>query len=292
VSPPSELPTGLHLGVPPEQYHALELGMVSCSAIAQLDVSPLTYLTWVRGELANRDTEALRLGGAFHCAAGEPERFADAYAVAPAFGHVAKHDASGTTSEQAKANKTRRDEWRQNNAGKIHLSSDEGAMLTGMVDSLRRHPKIAKILACKGNVAESVVRWDDRALGLPCKARPDLLVPELGLAVDLKSTADATERAFTRQAFDLQYDRQAAHYRDGLLEIGWPIEHFLFVAVQKTPPYLVGLYVLHAEDEEIGRQDNRVLMGWLAKCLVTNEWPGLSEDVITIERPRWARRAA
>jgi exodeoxyribonuclease VIII len=276
---PSQLGEGLHHGVANDAYHARELGVVSRSALDFFEVSPLTYWSWVRGEVPDRETAALRRGSAFHCAMLEPERFETDYAVMPDFGDL-----------RLKGPKARRDEWRKAHEGKIELPWRDGAMLEGMRRAMQAHPLVSKIL-WKG-VAESVVRWDDRELGLPCKAKPDWLVDELGLAADLKSAEDASLSAFERDLEKLGYHQQAAHYVDGLAAIGRRPEHFLFISVEKTPPHLIGLYTIHADDELAGRDKNRALMARLQDCLFKNDWPGLPADIVEARRPRWARRGA
>lgn len=286
---PSELRPGLHLDVAPETYHQREIGVINRSALDQFAKSPLTYLTWVRGELPDRETDAMRLGNAFHCAALEPARFARHYAIEPDYGHCQKHDPSGTTKEQGARNRELRDAWRAKHAGATLLSAEDGEMIAGMTRALRSHPKVSKILA--RGIAESVVRWDDRELGLPCKARPDFLIDDLELCVDLKSTLDASEGAFTRDIFNLGYDLAVAHYKDGLAEIGRTVEDMILIAVEKTPPYLIGLYDVSPQDEQAARETNRALMARLQRCLFANDWPGLPIDIVTARRPPWFRRS-
>jgi len=280
-------PRGLYEDVPPEIYYARIRGLVSKSALDYVLEAPAVYDAWIRGEIGDDDTAALFFGRAFHCACLEPDRFARTYAERPDFGYLRAHEESGTTKEQAKENKRRRDAWVAEHAGRIPLTEKAMATLRGMAESLRRHPKASKIM--ERGIGESTIRWNDPATGLLCKGRTDWRVPDLNLAVDLKSTADASGRAFMRDADIYGYDRQSAMYRDGLDAVGHGVDHFVFVCVAKTPPYLVGLYTIAVEDEIAGREESRRAMGTLAHCLETDTWPGLPEAITEVRLRRWGR---
>ncbi len=274
---PSELPVGLHERVPPEVYYQRELGVVHHTALDHVATSPATYKAWIDGRLGDDDTEALAFGRAFHTACLEPERFADEYAVQPDFGNCS-----------LKGPKDARAAWRAGHPAQTWLSPKDGEMLRRMATAVHAHPKAAKLLAAAG-ANEVTLRWDDDDVGLPCKARLDRLVPSLEVCLDLKSSQDASEAAFARDVEKYGYHRQDALYRDGLEAVGQGVELFVFIVVEKTAPFLVGLYTVHRKDVEAGRAHNREMMHLLARCLHSGKWPGLSESIIEVRRPRWAR---
>jgi PDDEXK-like domain of unknown function (DUF3799) len=284
-----ELPPGMYLGVPEHVYHAKHLGLVRNTALGWVGVAPASYYAWVTGVIEDEETKALSFGKALHCATLEPHVFAQLYAVEPDFGDCRANAKTGTTKEEGANNKVRRDLWRLAHEGHIFLSHEDHTTILGMAAALQRHPMASKILAWPGGVREATIRWDIPGLGLPAAIRTDLLVTPIDLAADLKSTLDASEDAFSRSIEKFGYHRQAALYRDGLAAIGRAVDDFLFFAVEKTPPYLVGIYKLDEKDEQAGREQNFGLMCRLHDCLMRGEWPGLSTEVLTIRRPRWAR---
>jgi hypothetical protein len=270
----TDLPNGLHLDVPPEVYHQSELGLVNCGGLKAFEHAPAAYKIWVDGGVQESQTPALLFGAAFHCAALEPKRFAEAYAVEPQFGDCRKSD-----------NKTARDKWREANASRLLLSPEDAASITAMVASLHAHPLVGPMLSV--GQPEATVLWRDQATGLRCKARPDLLATELSLCLDLKSTGDATAGPFDRTVFSYLYHCQAAHYLEGLAAIERPVDHFIFGAVEKTPPFLVALYALDDESLDAGSRRNHRLMASMAECLRTGSWPGLPTTITTLHMPRW-----
>jgi hypothetical protein len=123
------------------------------------------------------------------------------------------------------------------------------------------------------------VRWDWwRDAG----ARP--------MIVDLKTTTDASPGAFRRSIASLRYHLQDAWYTTAAriihgLDADPP---FVFVAQEKDPPYLVGIYQLDDEDRAVGRALMRQAVATFARCLATDEWPGYPAQVLTL--PRWAQQ--
>lgn len=278
-----EVPLGLHFDLPDSVYHQRELGIASRTALNEFDYSAASYRTWVSCEDA-APTPALLFGKAFHCAALEPQRFIREYIVEPEFGDC-----------RTKGPKAEREAWRKANRWDEHdkagtvLSVDEAKAITGMVGSMRAHRFVGTILGLDGH-REVTARWDDQETGIPCKARADYWVPELATLVDLKSTLDARDHAFRRDAASYGYYRQDPFYRDGWRACGEPVEDFCFVVVEKTAPYLVAVYMLDPEDVAAGARRNRELLTSFADCLAKDTWPGLPEAVQTIKLAKWINK--
>lgn len=281
-----DLPDGLHEDVPEAIYHERHLGLASKSALDLIDVAPAKYLDWVRGR-ERIETLALHLGKAIHAAILEPERFRRDYVIAPDFGPTRKTD--DCTKEQAKENKTRKEAWHEEHAGATILDSESGKNTLGMVDAVVADPDARALL--EDGMSELTAVWDDPATGLRCKARLDHYRPSLETIVDVKSTTDAREWAWSESARKLKYYRQDPFYRDGLLALGRPVRKFAFVVVEKPPPHLVNVVELDADDVRIGREENVRSMQTLAECLVTNTWPGYPRPngIKTIKLRHWNR---
>lgn len=78
--------------------------------------------------------------------------------------------------------------------------------------------------------------------GVPMKARIDALHVDRKLAVDLKTVRSARPNDFKRQISDLAYYVQAAHYLNGLKTVTGDEYDWLFVAVDKSEPYVVSVH--------------------------------------------------
>jgi exodeoxyribonuclease VIII len=80
-----------------------------------------------------------------------------------------------------------------------------------------------------------------------CKIRPDFYSTEHNLIVDLKTCASASPKAFMNSVLAYGYHIQAAYYQlvwNQYHDIDMQSLNFIFVAVEKTPPYAVGVYEL------------------------------------------------
>src|SRR6478736_1488890 len=113
--------------LPAHEYHQRELGVVSKSALDQINRTPAHYRAWVDGEV-RKETAALGFGRALHCAIFEPADFSFRFAAEPDFGDCRKTD-----------NKKRRDEWRSEHAGKTLVSPEDMWRLQSMQSSVFKH---------------------------------------------------------------------------------------------------------------------------------------------------------
>lgn len=273
------IPEGLHPNIPHETYHGRTLGIASKSALDLIRKAPAVYKAWVDGLLdEEEEPEALIFGGMLHCAILEPERFYRKYVVAPDFGNCTY-----------KENKAARNAWRAENAGREEVTAKQYRMIEGMADSVRRHPLAGKLFT--GGEAEVTLSWVDEATGLRCKGRADYYKVDtsgLALAVDLKSTQDATPKGFATSVANYGYERQAYFYQQGFAAVGRPLDAFIFVAVEKEAPYLLRPITLGPDSIAEGAESIREDMATLAKCLKSGHWPGYDEDIAEIELPAWA----
>lgn len=273
-----DLLPGLHPGVSAETYHKRLPGMLSKGALDLVAQSPLHYKHWLDTppEEDEDETAALFFGKAFHCALLEPEEFEEIYAVEPVFGDC-----------RLKENKAARDKWRAAHAFHTPISAVLYDKIVGMVAALRAHPLTRNVFDGEGE-PELTIRWKDETTGLPCKARADLYKPRLRAAFDVKTAANASYGAFRRAAADYRYHCQDAFYRTGFAEVGHPIDSFVFVAIEKTPPYAIASFVLDDDDIARGRARVRADIATFDECLRTDSWPGYPVEIQTLKLPSWA----
>lgn len=265
---------GIKIGVPAHEYHQRELGVVSKSALDLIARSPAHYRAWVDG-LEREATPAMRFGTALHMALLEPERFKRTYVVAPDFGDM-----------RSSKNREKRDAWLEERPGAVMLKPDDEAALLGMLESVMKHPAGSRLIL-EGE-SEVTLRWNDPISGLSCKSRADYWVRSKRLAVDVKTTDDASIDGFARSVANYRYHVQDALYRSGFRECGEPIEHFAILAVEKQPPYAVAVYTLDEDAVTRGYHLARMDIDRLADCLKTNTWPSYSDGVVELALPRWA----
>lgn len=276
VEAPKPPAVGVHLNMPADEYHQRILGVASKGALDLVAKSPAHYKSWIDGAYEEEDTSSVfAFGKAAHCAILEPYLFTQTYAVKPAFG-----DCRNT------ANKAKRDEWLAAHDGYTVISQEDYDAVCAMGKAVRAHKLASKLLS--GGKPEVTVGWTDDATGLPCKARADYWKEKQGVIVDLKTCADASPLGFRKSVSNFRYHVQDAHYRRGFAAVGKQVASFVFVAIEKRPPYAIGIYTLNEDALQRGEQHVRANMQTLAECMKSGEWPGYDPGIQTLELPPWS----
>jgi hypothetical protein len=114
-----------------------------------------------------------------------------------------------------------------------------------------------------------------------CKCRPDWF--DGTTIVDLKTCQDASPASFAKAVANFGYQIQAAHYLAGTLAT-----RFIFVAVEKTAPYAIGVYELNTEALIHGSIARHNALQRIQDCRAINEWPGYTDGIQTLQLPGWA----
>jgi exodeoxyribonuclease VIII len=220
-------------------------------------------------------TPAMNLGRATHACVFEPARFARDYMVTPKVDRRTKDGKARWLAFQAEAAEQ----------GREILGDEDNQYAHAVAGAVRAHPA-AKALLANGR-AELSVTWQDAVVGLACKARPDWDAG--GPLVDLKTTRDASPAGFPREIVRYGYHIQAVHYLTGMAAAtGFEPDRFVFIAVEKSPPYAVGVYQLSEAAFEAGWARWRELIELYAECHDKGQWPGYGDEIQEIDLPRWA----
>lgn len=196
---------------------------------------------------------------------------------------------------------TEYDDWRSKAArddrdairadGGVPLLIQDGEQVEAMAEAIRQHPLAGPLFT--GGITEQSLYWTDPETGITCRCRPDTLkqYPDLTLAVDLKTTKDASPQAISKAIYDYGYYQQDPFYIDGIqAALGLPAR-FVFVFISKTAPYLITVRELSEADRAIGRAKNARALRIYAECTKTGIWPdwtGDTPDIPYISLPTWA----
>ena len=164
-------------------------------------------------------------------------------------------------------------------------------------EAITQHPRM---LETRGHqcFAEASIYWPDPSSGIWLKARPDLLVLRQaphGLSVeviDLKTTADASERAFSYSVESYGYAHQKELYSWGVEEVfGVAPDRFLFLASESEFPYACAVYELGHEWREWASRDIARALDTLKRCGDADEWPSYPSDPVTLGPTYTVRKA-
>jgi hypothetical protein len=246
-------------------YHADPA--VSASHLHAVAASPYHY--WKRFLDPSRQqlepTAAMRLGTLVHCAVLEPDELLQRYGVCgPRNTKAGKEQAVAMAADGIEA-----------------VSEADMTLALSMAAAVREHPAAASLL--QAGKAEQSFWWDDTATGLRCKCRPDWY--HGATVVDLKTTTDASPAGFAKSVASFRYHVQANHYLAGTFA-----ERFIFIAVEKTYPFAVGVYELDADALAHGEDLRRRDLTTIADCRAIGEWPGYSTGIEPLSLPNWAMR--
>lgn len=282
---------GVHPGTPSGVYHSWHAA--SNSRLSKLRRSPAHLKSYM--ERGDSDTAALATGRAVHSAVLEPDDFAARYIVASQCGATKKGD--GLRCTNAGKVFSEKDGWLcdVHSKGAIAdrsrsvLSAADHAVCLAVRDAVHGHSRAHGMVTGSGQVELSMV-WDEPESGVRCKARQDRHSPDLpgGVIVDLKTTRNASPRAFEKSIFEHGYHRQGALYLSGAQTLGLSARHFVIIAVEKEPPFNVAVYRLTEGALDAGAEQLRPLLAKYAECVQTDQWPGYPDTVMDIALPDWA----
>jgi exodeoxyribonuclease VIII len=276
--------TTIHPNISNPDYHANP--SISKSGLDLIARAPALYR--YRRDNPTPRTDAMRWGSLVHTAILEPDKFADSVIIIP-------DDApSRPTKKQREAKKPSTATleaiawWQAFDAAVIDrepITIDEHAELLATRDAAWADPIARKALS-QIELAETSIFW--KSNDIECRCRPDAILTS-GAILDLKTTRDAAPDPFAKSIAAFRYHVQAAFYSDGYAEaFGEMPRGFMFLAIEKDPPYLSACYV--ATDAMImrGRMEYQRDLDTYARCLETGEWPGLTRGVTEIDLPKWA----
>lgn len=252
--------------MPNAEYHSHPA--IGSSLLKKVLRSPAHYLS--AKENPQESTPAMEFGTHVHEAILEPQKFKDSVAVMPNFagaGSVAK-----------------RDDWKASNRDKRIISQEDLDKVRQIDAAVKRH-KIASRLLDQGKPEESYFAILD---GQVCKARPDYL-RDGHIIVDIKTTGDASIREFSKAIANFDYHLSAAFYLDVVsATLGETYDEFLIIAVEKTPPYAVAVYLLDQGTIDAGGFLYKKALSTLLECKQTNNYPSYPESIQPIALPSWA----
>lgn len=206
-------------------------------------------------------TNALIFGQAFHMAILQPEIYDDNFAVAP------------NVDRRTKAGKEEWERFNSENSDKTVIPEDWQETITAMKDKLMSDPFVCKLLSGE---PEKPFFWVDELTGEGCKCRADCITEINGsvYVVDLKTTENAATDKFMRKSIDYGYPLQAAMYCEGVKQAMGRECSFVFIAIEKSPPYAVN--IMQADDvyRQYGFDIFREALGIYHDCKINNNWYG------------------
>jgi len=281
-----------------EFRHYLELPFASQSQLTTLRKKSPAHLRYER-EQPRRETPALMLGSAIHCALLEPDEYFQRYAIAPKANLATK---KGQATFEAwlgeplpeRIGDESQFEAIQRTHKRIVLRAEEAEKVARIADGASKSKAVQTLIGGASNFEESVI-WSDPETGVSCKARLDAhLMGKRGpVVIDLKSSEDASPYAWEKEIGNRLYHIQAAFYVDGLLAAlaangsEYSSGTFLHLVYEKAPPYACAVHRMPSDAMEVGRREYRRLLKLWRRCVDDDSWGDYSERIFTTGLPRW-----
>lgn len=251
---------------------------VSRSELWRIRESPQKFMWFKQNTPA--PTPALLFGQVFHKLVLELDDFGMEFAVGP------------ECDRRTKAGKLEWADFQMESQDKTIVPAEMFRQAEAMRDAVMAVPFAKKLLEGR---TEIPFFWRDSFTGEECKCRVDCLNESLShpIVVDLKSTTDASTEAFTKSAINYGYDFQAAMYSEGVEANIMQKPLFVFIAVEKEPPYAVN--ILQADELLLRRGENlfRELLGTYHDCKVSGNWYGYlgkHNQINNLALPSWVAR--
>ena len=206
-------------------------------------------------------TPSLLFGQVFHKMLLEPVTFDDEFVVAP------------EVNRRTKDGKQMWEDFVADHEKQTIIQEEMYAKAKEMCEAVKREPLAVKLL---NGAAEVTFFWTDEMTGEDCKCRVDVLNTSYSqpIIVDVKTTADASTDSFIRSAINYGYDFQAAMYFNGVAKNIGKKPLFVFIVVEKEPPYAVN--ILQADELMLQRGYDlfREYIGIYHDCKVSGNWYG------------------
>lgn len=243
---------GFIANMPIDVYHD-QKDFISNSGLSLIAKSPAHYV----GE-KRKQTAALKSGSLFHQFMLEPDWFSKYYVQRPEL-----PDRRCKAFNQAAAT-----------YGKERvLTGPEIEVLQGMAKGLQIDPRVKAYLDRIVYTELSLFTQCPRT-GIKVRVRFDAITSD-GVALDPKTTRDASQEGFSRAITEYRYNVQDVLYSDAFYwHTGQTLQNFIFIAAEEKPPYIVVPYETDNIAKHMGRHEYNRCLDIYQQCLETGVWNG------------------
>lgn len=268
---------GIFPNIPNEEYHSLA-SYISRSYLMDFDKSPYTY--WAKHINPERPrkepTPSMIMGSAFHKMILEPNTFQDEFVVLPEAVLLKNVGPERYTAYKKALSEVE-------NTVKTIIPFAMHQELNAMRLTFLKNDKACELI--KDAMIEHSIFWQDEHSGLLLKSRPDIL--HSNVIIDLKTTSDASPRAFQHEMVKYGYHIQFAMIRDGIEKTqGTLINNFINIVIENKFPYNMAIYMMDEFAIEAAHIKYKQLCLDLKECILQDKFQDYG--IQTISLPSWA----
>ena len=255
-----------------QEYHA-DLTRLTKSKLDVISEAPAKYKHFYIDGNPRKETKAMFEGSASHRYLFEQHTMADHYFLFNDSRIVA--EIGGARPRNTSRYQDWKSEQLEKNAGKLEIDIELLATVQGIHEAAQNNPDYMRLIE-PGYQAEQILYGEID--GVPVKCRLDCHVESAHTIIDLKTTTDASERDFAWSCLKYRYHVQDALYSEIYRQNYGVTPRFIFLAAEKTAPYLNELYELSEYDRERGTELYRADLQTYKRCKESGIWHGLTES--------------
>ena len=220
-------------------------------------------------------TPAMEIGTGLHCLVLDGQAAFDRQ-------YVKKPENIKLTTKEGKA-------WKEEIGRKKVLSTggkdDAWNSIQGMADSL-------SLLEYYQNTGPDYIKRNEVSIyweweGIDCKARLDSVLVDEGIVLDLKTTDSVEPELFTKKVLSLGYDFQAAYYAKAAEFVYGKPFRFLFVCVERKPPFTLSLFEVDENMMAEGVAKCKAALNIYKTCKHSGLWPNKEPRIQSLSYPSW-----
>lgn len=271
--------------IPAELYHNhKEAPEISRGILVRMAAeSPAHVLQMIQGSV-KKPTKAMISGVLADLALLEPENFKEGLS------HWILPEGLKLTTKEGIA-------WKKDHSDLPVLKSKTDAVneasaedIQGIIASVMKH-KLGRRIVESSIKQESAFCFDPDT-HLLRKCRPDTRMVDnssrLTIA-DLKTTfpGGTTISNFSRICAAKNYHIQDAFYSEIYKDLLGERPYFIFMVVERKPPYSVRVFQIHEEGKRAGSEECKASLEKFAQCKASGIWPDYPEVIETVTLPRW-----
>ena len=281
----SEVPAnGLYFNVPNNEYQAWDC--LSNSRLGPMARSPAHFRYALDHPTVPELGDALNFGSAFHTLILQPYKWDEEVAVLP---DAVDADIKGRkTFWQTNDGKAYKAEWLKTQEDMTQIKSDQVAQLDAMAAAVDDDPVAGPLMKAEGYPEVSVVfNYHE----VKFRSRLDKILRQYNgrdVVVDLKTCASGDMDHMRKAIYDYGYYTAAAAYFEASKTVyNFNPTAFIFVCVEKEPPYVVSTYELGPITLNAGKKMNQLHLEQYRHCAEHDWWPGYTPEIAGLDFAEW-----
>lgn len=274
---------GIYSDLSIEDYHENKTH-ISATQIKYARESLKHFEWFISGKLPQEEKQQFGFGNAFELALMASDVYLKKVAVMPENDFIAaalEEKPDLTVPRNSKKFKTERDQWLTANQGK-YIISDTGDFSFEAIEEMLSSCYQDKVIQAliKNTEYQLSLFWTDPETGVKLKTRPDFCKRKKNVLVNIKTTADGSPEAFSKDLKKWDYPIQAAIEIQGALNTGLMdrVDTYFWLVVEHQPPFNATIYEFQETDIAAVTDTLFYLLNKIKKGQDQGLWPGYSDQ--------------